>query len=137
VRLCALTAGKAFLCRAMARWIAEEGLSPDVTTAVRVTPGVDAHAQSAAADVADRQFGFSLSSGGAPAIASGCIRLRLPVPYLVIEPARPRRGAWHRRYNHSMASNYNLVGLPGDRGPGGHSPPPVRRDDPLVRDIGL
>jgi diaminopimelate decarboxylase len=58
-------AGKAFLCRAMARWIAEEGQSPDVTSAVTVTPGVDAHAHWAAAAVADQQFGFSLSSGAA------------------------------------------------------------------------
>jgi hypothetical protein len=98
VRLCVLAAGKAFLCRAMARWIAEEGLWPD--------------------DAVGR------------AIASECIRLRLPVPCLVIEPGRPRRGARHRRYNHSMASNYDLVGLsPVIAVREGTARPLVRRDD--------
>jgi diaminopimelate decarboxylase len=153
-------AGKAFLCRAMARWIAEEGLSPDVNSAGEVavaqaagriilygnakTPAdlkaaftygaghivIDSLpeiARIAALAPRPQRVGFSLSSGAAAdtefdlagfasrmcrAIASECIRLRVPVPCLVIEPGRPRRGTRHRRYNHSMASNYNLVGLP-------------------------
>jgi diaminopimelate decarboxylase len=74
------------------------------------------------------------------AIASECIRLQLPVPRLVIEPGRPRRGARHRRVQ-------PLDGVqlqPSRTAPviavrEGTARPLVRRDDqrPAGRDIGL
>jgi diaminopimelate decarboxylase len=85
-------AAKAFWCRAMARWVADEDLSLDVCSEgelaalarragrrqkvlLRVTPGVDAHVHPAVTTGTEGQkFGLSVASGEADQVARRILR---------------------------------------------------------------
>ena len=162
-------AGKAFLCRAMARWVDEEGLSLDVCSEgelavassvgfpadrillhgnaktpgdlraamaygavrivldsageiariaalarprqrvlVRVTPGVDAHAQPAVTTgVEDQKFGFSLSTGA----AADAVRRILAQPELELAGLHCHLGSQITRPEAFEAAARRLAGL--------------------------